>query len=74
MTVKARATIKDLYRVPENGTAEIVKGELVTMSPTGVRPGSAGIRISASLLQHEEEHGGGFAQSGRLWRHPESLF
>ena len=61
MTVKARATVEDLYHLPENGKAEIVNGELVPMSPTGVRPGRAEIRISASLLQHEEEHGGGFA-------------
>ncbi len=28
MSTKAEATIEDLYRVPENGKAEIVNGEL----------------------------------------------
>jgi len=38
MTTKTEATIDDLYRVPENGKAEIVNGELVLMSPTGGVP------------------------------------
>jgi Uma2 family endonuclease len=61
MTIKAKASIEDLYRVPEHGKAEIVHGELVTMCPTGSRPARAEIRIAASLLQHEETCGGGFA-------------
>jgi hypothetical protein len=39
MTTKARATINDLYRMPENAKAEIVDGEIVPMSPTGGEPG-----------------------------------
>ena len=35
MSTKTQATIEDLYRVPENGKAEIVNGDLVLMSPTG---------------------------------------
>jgi hypothetical protein len=42
MSTKAKATIEDLYHVPENGKAEIVNGELVFMSPTGRTPGRAG--------------------------------
>ena len=38
-----KATVEDLYRVPENGNAEIVGGELVVMSPTGKRPSRASI-------------------------------
>ncbi|MGH8605165.1 MAG: hypothetical protein ACREXR_20970 [Gammaproteobacteria bacterium] len=41
MSTKTEATVEDLYRVPENGKAEIVNGELVLMSPTGGVPGRA---------------------------------
>lgn len=59
MILKRRAGIDDLRRV--NGKAELVNGEVKLMSPTGGRPGRAGGRIYASLLRHEEEHGGGCA-------------
>lgn len=52
MTIKTRATIEDLYDVAENGKAELVHGELVLMSPTGVDPGYAGDEIFASLREH----------------------
>jgi Uma2 family endonuclease len=61
MTTTARATIEDLYRVPENGKAEIVDGELVLMSPTGGRPSLAGGAIYSSLRQYQKATGGGFA-------------
>jgi Uma2 family endonuclease len=61
MIAKPKATIEDLYNVPENGKAEIVNGELVLMSPTGARPGRAASKIAASLDDHEEKHGGGYA-------------
>jgi hypothetical protein len=51
MTTKARATIEDLYNVPEGAKAEIVNGELVLMSPTGGDPGFAGDEIFFSLRQ-----------------------
>lgn len=51
MTTKTRATIDDLYAVPENGKAEIVNGEVVLMSPTGAEPGYAGDEIFASLRE-----------------------
>ena len=41
MLTKNRATIQDLYNVPDNGKAEIVNGELVLMNPT------AGVDVSA---------------------------
>ena len=58
MSTKARATIDDLRRVPENGKAELVNGELVLMAPTGGLPGRAGLRISNSLLQYEDKASG----------------
>ncbi|HEY7783833.1 MAG TPA: Uma2 family endonuclease [Pyrinomonadaceae bacterium] len=61
MTSKTEATIDDLYRVPENGKAEIVNGELVLMSPTGGVPGRAAGRIYRSLDDYERNIGGGYA-------------
>jgi len=49
MSAKIEATIEDLYRVPENGKAEIVDGELVLMPPTGDMPSRAGFEIAVSL-------------------------
>jgi Uma2 family endonuclease len=61
MIPKPRATAEDLARVPENGKAELVGGELRLMSPTGGMPGRASGKIYASLLRHEEEQGEGYA-------------
>ncbi|MBI4468306.1 MAG: Uma2 family endonuclease [Acidobacteria bacterium] len=61
MTTKPRATVEDLYNVPERGKAELVNGELVLMSPTGGRPGRAAAKILISLSKYEDEHGGGYA-------------
>lgn len=52
MVTKTRATVEDLYRVPEDGKAEIVNGALVLMSPTGGDPGYAGDEIFASLREY----------------------
>jgi Uma2 family endonuclease len=49
MTTKARATIDDLYNVPDNAKAEIVDGEIILMSPTGDMPARAGFKIAMSL-------------------------
>lgn len=59
MILKPRANIDDLYQV--KGKAELVNGEVKRMSPTGGQPARAGGRIFASLLRHEEMHGGGYA-------------
>ncbi len=59
MATTAKATIDDLYRVREK--AEIVNGEIVIMSPTGGLPGIVGGLIYASLLRHQQQHGGGYA-------------
>ena len=53
MSAKIEATIEDLYRVPENGKAEIVDGEIVLMAPTGDLPARAGVAILISLRLHE---------------------
>lgn len=58
---RAGATVADLYRVPENGKAELVHGEIVLMSPTGGVPGRAAGRIYRSLDDYEREVGGGYA-------------
>jgi Uma2 family endonuclease len=51
MSTKAKATIEDLYRVPENRKAEIIDGEVVFMSPTGAAPNFAAGEIFASLRE-----------------------
>ncbi len=56
-----KATIEDLYRVPEGRKAELVKGEIVLMSPTGIDPGYAGDEIFASLRQYVRQIGKGRA-------------
>ena len=61
MSTKTEATVDDLYRVPENGKAEIVNGELVLMSPTGGVPGRAAGKIFISLDDYERRVGGGYA-------------
>jgi Uma2 family endonuclease len=61
MPVKTEATIEDLYRVPENGKAEIVNGELRLMSPTGALPNRAGGEIFVSLRAHARRTGVGRA-------------
>ena len=61
MSTKIRATIEDLYHVPENGKAEIVNGELVRMPPTGGGPGRSGGEIYVSLREYERRTKSGYA-------------
>ena len=61
MSTKTEATIDDLYRVPENGKAEIVNGELVLVSPTGGVPGRTAGNIYVSLREYELRAGAGYA-------------
>ncbi len=56
-----RATIEDLYHVPENRKAELVDGEIIMMSPTGATPNFAAGEIFASLRNHARETGMGRA-------------
>ena len=61
MSIKVRATIEDLYHVPEHGKAELIDGELVRFMPTGAIPSRASSRIWRSLDDYEQAHGGGHA-------------
>jgi Uma2 family endonuclease len=61
MSTKPRATIDNLYQVPDNGKAEIVNGELVVMEPTGFLPSRAAAAIFESLREYERRTGRGFA-------------
>lgn len=51
MSTKLRATIDDLYGLPDV-KAEIVDGEIVTMSPTGAAPSYAASEIFVRLREH----------------------
>jgi Uma2 family endonuclease len=52
MKPHTEATIEDLVRVPENGKAELVNGEVVRMTPTGWWPGRAALKITMSLEEY----------------------
>ncbi len=52
MSTNVRATIEDLYAVPDNAKAEIVDGEIVLMSPTGAAPSYAAGEIFVSLRDY----------------------
>jgi Uma2 family endonuclease len=58
-----KATIEDLYHVPEHGKAELINGELVRFMPTGGIPSRASGNIYLSLREHERTHDGGRAIS-----------
>ena len=66
MSTKVEATIEDLYRVPENGKAEIVDGDLVLMSPTGFLPNYAAGEIFASLREYGRRTKSGYAMTDNI--------
>ena len=61
VSTKTKATIEDLYHVPEHGKAELINGEVVRFMPTGGIPSRASSQIYFSLSLHERERGGGYA-------------
>lgn len=61
MTTKARATIEDLYHIPDNAKAELVNGEIELMPPTGYLLGYAASEVLISLRMHERTTGSGHA-------------
>ena len=61
MSTKARATIEDLYHIPENSKAELINGEIVPMSPTGGLPNRAAGSIYVSLRAYERQMPGYYA-------------
>src|SRR4030095_12863689 len=59
MSTKDEATIEDLYNI--EGKAELVNGEIILMSPTGILPGYAGDEIFSSLREYSKRHKVGIA-------------
>jgi Uma2 family endonuclease len=59
MSTKTEATVEDLYRI--DGKAELVKGEIVRMPPTGQWPHHAARAIFLSLYQYERRTQRGYA-------------
>jgi Uma2 family endonuclease len=64
MSLRTEATIDDLYRV--RGKAELVRGEIVLMSPTGGLPGYAAGRVWRSLDTYAHCRGHGYAIGGNV--------
>ena len=54
MSTKVEATIEDLYKV--EGKAELVNGEIILMSPTGLLPNYAAGEIFSSLREYAKKH------------------
>jgi Uma2 family endonuclease len=64
MVTGTEATIEDLYKAPrDNGTYELVNGELVHMSLTGFAPSRVAGQIYRFLAAYEEVMGSGYALS-----------
>jgi Uma2 family endonuclease len=61
MLTKVKATLDDLYNVPDHQKAELVNGELVFLMPTGDEPGYAGDEIFAALREYAKRTGLGRA-------------
>jgi Uma2 family endonuclease len=55
------ATVDDLYHLPQHQKAELVRGELVMMSPTGDLPSSAAGEIFVAVRDHARRTGTGRA-------------
>lgn len=66
MMTKLKATIEDLYHIPEKGKAELVNGELVLMGPTGFLPSRAAGVIYRSLFDYERRTKAGYALADNI--------
>jgi Uma2 family endonuclease len=66
VTSDRRSLIEALYRVPENGKAEIVRGEIVLMGPSGHLPSRAAGAIYRSLFSYERQTARGVATGSNL--------
>jgi Uma2 family endonuclease len=64
MSTKVEATIDDLYKV--EGKAEIVNGEILIMSPTGILPSYVAGEILASLQKYTKQQKLGYAMGDNL--------
>lgn len=61
VSIQTKATVEDLYRVPEHGKAELINGKVVRFMATGGIPSRASGNIYFSLRVYERSHGGGCA-------------
>src|ERR1700688_3884674 len=61
MRSKRMSTVDDLYRLPHHQKAELVRGGLVMMSPTGDLPSSAAGEIFVALRDYARRTGFGRA-------------
>lgn len=61
MDTKTHTLIDALYRVPENGKAEIINGTIIVMEPTGGMPSFTGGEIFVSLRTYAKQTGKGYA-------------
>ena len=60
MTIKARLTAQDLWKLGEGDTRrELVNGEIREMAPAGGVHGRVAGRICHRLVEHVDRHGGG---------------
>jgi len=64
MSTKVEATIDDLYKV--EGKAELVNGEILIMSPTGILPGYVAGEIFTSLRKYSKQQKLGHAMGDNL--------
>jgi Uma2 family endonuclease len=64
MSTKVEATIDDLYKV--EGKAELVNGEIILMSPTGLLPSYAAGKIFSSLHNYSERQRLGHAMTDNV--------
>lgn len=64
MSTKVEATIDDLYKV--EGKAELVNGEILIMSPTGILPAYVAGEIFTSLRRYSKQQKLGHAMGDNL--------
>jgi len=65
MTIKARLTAQDLWKLGEGDTRrELVNGEIREMAPAGGVHGRVAGRICHRLVEHVDRHGGGEVLGG----------
>lgn len=60
--MRTKATLADLYCLPDKGKADLVHEKLIIMAPTGGVPGQAGGTTYKSLdhYEHQTKHGYAF--------------
>ena len=61
MAAPVKATVADLYQLPDKAKAELVDGAIVPMSPTGFLPSYVAGEIYASLREYTRRSRSGYA-------------